>query len=319
MNRFFKYFLISISIIIIIEITLKVILPFSTPEFAMWSEIASNLKKMPSIYSENFCDPDHRTSAGEILFAKCVDKNLKMQLTLMNHFKKKLWVAGASTTIGFTCNSNTSWPLELKKMYPQIKLNNLAVSGISLREMYDILNQNFESKKFPDVLILGNASPTLDAISDKWSPHSLPLAIKRRALIANAFMMKKFYIYNWISGISNFNSWFLKNKFVIKYPYSATNETSHDLLLSTILQISTEQQEIYIKKLAIIAKENNFQMFCINLPYIDSLSPPILITPKGYSEYHKLVENNKVRLCRELGIPNIDIQKCFNNANLRTP
>lgn len=143
-----KYFF---FIFILIELTLRIFIgsiPYGNFDA---SESLGILKGKSTFYTERFCDTVHQTKRGERTLAKYINSQLhKLYSDKLAY--SKFWSFGASTTEGHNCQSKTSWPEEIVKLSPSIKINNFAHGGQTSSESLIKLEHNIKDIEGKNIL-----------------------------------------------------------------------------------------------------------------------------------------------------------------------
>jgi hypothetical protein len=306
MRNFIKASLIIIVSIIILETVLRFSIDPNYLNEVKQNEISNRLKRMPTFYQDNFCNPIHKTLQGERLVAKCIQRKFNKELLSLNIQKKTLWTAGASTSFGFNCKSNTSWPLELKKLYPDIKLINLSKNAASMKEVFAILQFSFAKNDFPDALILATPNAAPDFTIEEGSTHrNLYWKIVNISYLIDDFFAENFYSYAWSKNI------FLE---ILGNISQKSKNNLGKKYFSKVARTTLWQQEFYINKLSEVIFQNKISPFCINVPFVKSLQPDSPIySEEDFNNFLISIQQNMMQLCNKLKIPSIDVQECFDD------
>lgn len=308
------------------------------------------LRQSADFYRERFCDSIHQNQKGEAHVARCVWSDLQKN-KLSNEFDKILTL-GASTTHGYNCESNTSWPKELLKLNQKLNIINLADDGAYSDESITKLRTEVADNRAPGIVIWSHGITEFLFYGDNrdinWNtlkqdqqlinvlqaeaPYKENIFLKIMRI--DITLQKYSVLYRWLRVISNMAALTVQSGY-LKFVLSISDDNGDSnirekhiatagflngpvrLLYSPAAQkYALRNYELNLENLKDISEKNSIKVLCIKIPYVRNLFT--FFSKEFGAQYDAWIEkvnNLTASKCLELGFALADVDQCFLDAS----
>ena len=257
-----KYFLIIIFTFVVIESLSRVFVWIVTKDYKTFTYGFNKNIKIDIFYLKK-------------LDIQITDLNLINQVTLNNKLNydadsmsdnKSIWTFGGSTTRGNSCGDNSSsWPAQLSKINPNIKIENFAEDGIDSEKSLFYLRQSVLNKRLPKIIIWAHKFNEINVIYQgvKLNKHKI------EHIFSNPGQKKITFVLLKIDATfkSNFLSYKIFENFFLTVNRKIIRYFGKDRVNKNLSNKDFEYASINFKlntlKAIKLSKENNIQKFII--------------------------------------------------------
>ena len=309
------------------------------------------MKLKPKFYRDRFCDSVHQTKLGEQTVASCMAPDFESVLSATQAGENpKILALGASTTHGFNCNSETSWPTELSNLEKKNVIN-LADDGAYSDESISKLYKEIEKGNKPDMVIWSHGMTEFlfygDGRDINFSELSKDTELMQRlkgetvykenfilkVLRFDITLQKYWYGYRFMRVMGNLTAMNLKSgyhKFLMGQTdenLAEMNEREKYLALGGIfsgpvrmifsqpaLDYAIKNYGMNLDRLKIESDKNGFKVMCIKIPNVKGLLEPFSGEfGHAYDSWIDRVNSFTVEKCNQLGFKVADVHSCYVN------
>ncbi len=321
------------------------------PLDSKFEALAVAIKQKPLFYQNRFCDSIHQTNLGEKDVSTCVLKDIGPLVKTVSKDQVSILAAGASTTHGYSCNSETSWPNELALHDPKFKVLNIADDGGFSDESILKIEKQLQQNKIPDILIWGhgfteflfygderdinwevlkNDTKTIEALQkDRAYKENTLLKVLQfditiqkyilsyrflRVKMNLAMMRIKDGYVHYLNSImiDDGNSTNSREKFVASSGF--LGGPVRTLFSQATQEYALNNYRLNLQRLAELAKKHSFKVVCIKLPHVEGLLSYFSEEfSLNYDNWIKKVNTFTDENCKKLNFTIADVDQCYQN------
>lgn len=306
------------------------------------------IKQKPQFYQERFCDSIHQTKYGEKEASACIFNDIK-PLVKTTGAVLNLLTAGASTTHGYNCNSETSWPNELSLLDAKLNILNIADDGGYSDESIIKIENQLQQNKIPDILIWGHGFTEFLFYGDErdinWEKLKLDYNLiaelqKDRAYKENLILkvlrfditlQKYIYFYKFLRTKFNLVTLAIQNgyiKFLLSLPSEEDSNSnarekfiaSSGFLGGPVRMMFSEATQNYalnnyrlnLQRLSNLSQKHKFKVVCIKFPYVKGLLSYFSNEfSEKYDNWLEKVNEATEETCKKLKFTVSDVDHCY--------
>ncbi|NCA17470.1 MAG: hypothetical protein EBS90_10575 [Betaproteobacteria bacterium] len=323
--------------------------PLMDPADSKRQALTAALSRQSGFFRDRFCDAIHQTLMGEREVASCVLPDFRRLEEAIGRKPIDVLALGASTTHGYNCDSETSWPKELAGLLPDVRMRNLASDGSYSDESLTRLESALASGGTPAVVLWSHGLTEFLFYGDQrdrnWGVLSRDQELVRRirgegvykenfilkVLRWDITLQKYSWVYRWMRITGNRAVFSLSNgyrRFLLgTLQENQSNNTSREqyvgasglfngpirvLFSEPALEYAIRNYLLNLEALKNLSLKHHFRVMCLKIPHVPGLLDEFSGEfSRAYDGWIDRVNAITASRCLELGFAVTDVSRCY--------